>query len=121
MGIYQDLNGGVPRCIASCIGTFLGMTKEELLADAELRKVGHNGDLVESDNQVLSRFGCRIQQVTTQHRGDWLVLGSHPSAQCDHCFLLRGGSLAWDPTPNNPFPWEKGGWKVREVWQILKI
>ena len=122
MGIAQDPNGGVPRCIASCIGTFLGMTEEELLADDELRKVGHDkGDLVEPDNKILKRFGYCIQKVPNQNQGDCLVLACHPSVQTGHCFLFHNGSRAWDPTPNNAFPWANGGWKVREIWEIRKI
>jgi hypothetical protein len=94
---------------------------EELIADAQLRKVGHNGDLVASDNQILKRFGCCIQQVPNQNHGDCLVLACHPSVQSGHCFLFHNGSLAWDPTLNNAVPWENGGWKVREVWEIRKI
>jgi len=84
-------------------------------------KVGHNkGDLVASDNKILKRFGCCIQQVPNQ-QGDCLVLACHPSVQTGHCFLFHNGSLAWDPTPNNAFPWANGGWKVREIWEIRKI
>ena len=121
MGIAQDPNGGVPRCIPSCIGTFLGMTEEELLADDQLRKVGHKGNLVASDNKILNRFGCCIQQVQNQNQGDCLVLACHTKTRNCHCFLFHNGSLAWDPTPNNAFPWADGGWTVCEVWEIRKI
>ena len=97
------------------------MTEEKLLVDAQLRKVGHNGDLAASDNNILKRFGCCIQQVPTQDQGDCLVLACHTNTRNCHCFLFLNGSLAWDPTLNNAVPWANGDWKVREVWEIRKI
>lgn len=102
-------------CIPSCIATFLGLTELKY----PLQKVGRNGNLVESDNETLQCYGCKIEKCPSTQipgEGDCLVLATHPNSGNKHCFLFQDGELEWDPSQTQS-SWPNG-WRISEVWKI---